>query len=109
MIGTNDIENKAVEDPFEEIKSLLDMILEKLPKCHMVVSEIINRSRKCKATTNEKNNKLNIELKKMNIDILRQQNILQEHIKQSGLHLNRHCNGQLTSNIISKLRSVSSL
>lgn len=109
IIGTNDIENKAVADVLKGIKSLLDMILEKLPNCHVVVSEIIKRAGKCKANTNGKINEFNSELKKMNIDILRQQNILPEHINQSGLHLNQHGDGQLARNIISKIRSFSSL
>eukprot|EP00112_Aurelia_sp_Birch-Aquarium-sp1_P018505 Seg4424.5 transcript_id=Seg4424.5/GoldUCD/mRNA.D3Y31 product="hypothetical protein" protein_id=Seg4424.5/GoldUCD/D3Y31 len=88
IIGTNDIENKAVADVLKGIKSLHDMILEKLPNCHVVVSEIIKRAGKYKANTNGKINEFNSELKKMNIDILRQQNILPEHINQSGLHLN---------------------
>ena len=109
VIGTNDIENKSVADVLKGIKSLLDMILEKLPDCHIVVSEIIKRAGKCKASTNGKINDFNSELKKMNIDILRQQNILPEHINQSGLHLNQQGDGQLAKNIISKIRSFSSL
>ena len=80
VIETNDIEKKSVPDVLKGIKSLLDMILEKLPDCHKVVSEIIKRAGKCKASTNGKINEFNSELKKMNIDILRQQNILPEHI-----------------------------
>ena len=49
VIGTNDIENRSVADVLKGIKSLLDMILEKLPDCHIVVSEIIKRAGKCKA------------------------------------------------------------
>ena len=109
VIGTNDIENSAVSDVLKAIKSLLDLILEKLPNCHIVVSEIIKRAGKCKANANGKINEFNSELKKMNIDILRQQNILPEHINQSGLHLNQHGDGQLAKNIISKIRSFSSL
>ena len=102
-IGTNDIENKSVEDALKDIKSLLDMILEKLPKCHIMVSEIIKRAGKCKAITNEKIYKFSSGLKKMNIDILRQQSILPEHISQSGLHLNRCGDIQLARNITSNL------
>ena len=106
---TNDIENSAVSEVLKAIKSLLDLILEKLPNCRIVVSEIIKRDGKCKANTNGKINEFNSELKKMNIDILRQQNILPEHNNQSGLHLNQHGDGQLAKNIISKIRSFSSL
>ena len=107
VIGTNDTENKSVEGALKGIKALLDMMLEKLPKCHIVVSEIIKR--KCKATTNEKINKFNSKLKRMNINILKQQNILQEHVNRSGLHLNRRGDGQLARNNISKLRPFPSL
>ena len=109
VIGTNDTENKSVEGALKGIKDLLDMMLEKLPKCHIVVSEIIKRAGKCKATTNEKINKFNSKLKRKNVDILRQQKILQEHINQSGLHLNRRGDGQLARNNISKLSSFPSL
>ena len=102
VIGTNDTENKSVADVLKRIKSLLDMILEKLPKCHIVVSEIIKRAGKCKANTNSKINEFNSELKKMNVDILRQQNILPEHINRSDLHLNQHGDSQVAKNIVSK-------
>ena len=35
IIGINDIENISVEDALKRIKSFLDMILEKLAKCHI--------------------------------------------------------------------------
>ena len=92
------LKTKTVADVLKKIKSLLDMILERLPNCHIVVSEIIKRAGKCKANTNSKINEFNSELKKMNIDILRQQNVLPEHINQSGLHLNQHGDGQMAKN-----------
>lgn len=94
LIGTNDIKNKATSDVLKGIKSLLDLILVKLPNCHIVVSETIKRAGKCKATTNGKMNEFNSKLKTMRIDIQRQQNILLEHIYNSGFHLHRHGDSQ---------------
>ena len=88
----------------------MDVILEKLPDCHLVISEIIQRadSRLNDAELvklNSKINTFNQSLKKINVDILRQQNIFQDHLGRDGLHLNFNGNKQLALNIIEKLRS----
>ena len=90
VIGTNDIQNEAEADVLKGIKSLMDMILNELPDCNVAVSEIIKRVGKSVATINRKINQFNSGLKSMNVDILRQQNILPDHINQGGLHLNRN-------------------
>ena len=71
---------------------LANFILEELPKCHVIVSDIIKRGKY--SSLNEKISKFNQELKSMNIDILRQQNNLFEHVGRRGLHLNPYgtCN-----------------
>ena len=88
----------------------MDMILEKLPDCHLVISEIIRRADSRLndaelAKLNGKINTFNQSLKKMNVDILRQQNIIQDQLGRDGLHLNFNGNKQLALNIIEKLRS----
>ena len=103
VIGTNDIQNEAVADVLKGIKSLMDMILNELPNCHVAVSEIIRRAGKSVATINGKINECNSGLKSMNVDILRQQNILPDHINHGGLHLNRSGDRQLAMNIIGKI------
>lgn len=108
VIGTNDIENKVVADVLKGIKSLMDMIQNELPNCHVAVSEIIKRAGKSAVTINRKINEFNSGLKSMNVDILRQQNILPDHINRGGLHLNRNGDRQLALNIISKIRSFKS-
>ena len=85
------------------------MIHNELPNCHVAVSEIIKRAGKSIATINGKINEFNSGLKSMNVDILRQQNILPDHINQGGLHLNRNGDRQLAMNIIGKIRSFDSL
>ena len=105
VIGTNDIQYKAVADMLKGIRSLMDMILNELPKCHVAVSEIIKRAGKFAAKINGKINEFNSGLKSMNVDILRQQNILPDHTNQGGLHLNRSGDSQLARNIIGKIRS----
>ena len=57
------------------------------------------------AKLNGKINTFKQSLKKMNVDILRQQNIIQDHLGRDGLHLNFNGNKQLALNIIEKLRS----
>ena len=109
VIGTNDIQNEAVPDVLKGIKSLMDMILNELPNCHVAVSEIIRRAGKSVATINGKINEFNSGLKSMNVDILRQQSILPDHMNQGGLHLNRNGDRQLAMNIIGKIRSFDSL
>ena len=110
VIGTNDIERKPVTEILRSIKLVMDMILEKLPDCHLVISEIIRRADSRLndaelAKLNGKINTFNQSLKKMNVDILRQQNIIQDHLGRDGLHLNFNGNRQLALNIIEKLRS----
>ena len=105
VIGTNDIQYKAVADVLKGIKSLMNMIIKELPNCHVAVSEIIKRAGKFAATINGKINEFNSGLKSMNVDILRQQNILLDHINQGGLHLNRSGDCRLARNIIGKIRS----
>ena len=110
VIGTNDIERKPVNDILRSIKLVMDMILEKLPDCHLVISEIIRRADNRLndaelAKLNGKINTFNQSLKKINIDILRQQNIIRDHLGRDGLHLNFNSNKQLALNIIEKLRS----
>ena len=101
VIGTNDIAHEVVGDVLKRIKLLVNFILEKLPKCHVIVSEIIRRGKY--SNLNEKISKFNHELKSMNIDILRQQNILFEHIGRRGLHLNPYGDRQLVKILLVKL------
>ena len=102
VIGTNDIAHEVVGDVLiKRIKLLVNFILEKLPKCHVIVSEIIRRGKY--SNLNEKISKFNHELKSMNIDILRQQNILFEHIGRRGLHLNPYDDTQLVKILLVKL------
>ena len=110
VIGTNDIERKTVNEILRNIKLVMDMILERLPDCHIVISEIIRRADTRLSDgdlqkLNGKISKFNQDLKKMNVDILRQQNIIKEHLGRYGLHLNFSGNKQLALNIIEKLRS----
>ena len=110
VIGTNDIERKPVNDIPRSIKLVMDIILEKLPDCHPVISEIIrcadNRLNDAElAKLNGKINTFDRSLKKMNDGILRQQNIIRDHLGRDGLHLNFTGNKQLALSIIEKLRS----
>lgn len=110
VIGTNDIERKPVNEILRSMKLVMDMILQKLPDCHIIISEIIRRADSRLnvaelAKLNGKINTFNQNLKKMNVDILRQQNIIQEHLGNDGRHLNFNGNKQLACNIIEKLRS----
>ena len=110
VIGTNDIERRTVNDTLSSVKKVMDMILEKLPDCHIVISEIIRRADSRLtgaklAELNRKINEFNQNLKTMNVDILRQQNIIREHLGMQGLHLNRNGNKRLALNVIEKIRS----
>ena len=106
VTGTNDTQNEAVADVLKGIKWLMDMILNKLATCHVAVSEIIKRAGKSVATINGKINEFNSGLKFTNVDILRRQNILPDHINQSELHLNRNGDRQLAMNSIGEILSL---
>ena len=64
-IGTNDIQNEAVADVLKGIKSLMVMILNGLPNCHVAVSEISKG--KSVATINGKINEFGNGLKSLNV------------------------------------------
>ena len=105
VLGTNDIAHESVGDLLQRIKVLVNFILEELPTYHVIVSEIIRREKY--SNLNEKISRCNQELKSMKIDILRQQNILFEHIGRRGLNLNPYGDMQLAKNLVSKIRSFS--
>ena len=110
VIGTNDIERLPVNDILRSIKLVMEMIPEKLPDCHLIISEIIRRadSRLCDTKLeklNGKINTLNQILKKTNVDIFRQQNVIQDHLGRDGLHFNFNGTKQLALNLKEKLRS----
>ena len=105
VMGTNDIAHESVCDVLKRIKSLIKFIHEEVPQCHVVVSEIIRRGKN--SNLNSKLNKFNQDLKSMNLDNLRQQNIIYEHIGRRGLHLNSYGDTQLAKNLVSKIRSFS--
>ena len=110
VIGTDDIERKPVNEILQSMKLVMDMILEKLLDCHIVISEIIRLADSRRniaelAKLNGTINTFNQSLKIMNIDILRQHSIIQKHLGKDGLHLNFNGNKQLACNIIEKLRS----
>ena len=100
VIGTNDMVNEKLPDILKSLKSLVDQILEALPECDVVVSEVIVRSDN--ASLNGKITNFNKALKTMNVDILRQQNITKNHLGKRGLHLNFSGNLQLARNLIEK-------
>ena len=102
VIGTNDMVNEKLPDILKSLKSLIDQILEALPDCDVVVSEVIVRSDN--ASLNGKITNFNKALKTMNVDILRQQNITKNHLGKRGLHLNFSGNLQLARNLIEKIR-----
>ena len=89
VIATNGIERKPVNDILRSIKLVMDMIQEKLPDCHLVISEIIRRADSRLndaelAKLNGKINTFNQSLKKLNVDIFRQHNVIQDHIGRDG-------------------------
>ena len=84
ILITNNIAHESVGDVLRRIKLLVNFILQELPKWHVIVSEIIRRGKY--SNPNEKISKFNHELKSMNIDSLRQQNMQLKHI--GGLPLN---------------------
>ena len=102
VIGTNDMVNEKLPDILKSLKSLIDQILEALPDCDVVVSEVIVRSDN--ASLNGKITNFNKALKTMNVDILRQQNITKNHLGKRGLHLNFSGNLQFARNLIEKIR-----
>ena len=109
VVGTNDIQHRPVADILKNIKRLTENILESLPDCHNVISEIIKRQMK---NFNEnqaiatKIAEFNKSLKSMKVDVLQQQNILFDHLGMKSLHLNAQGNSQLTKNLNEKIRCI---
>ena len=105
VIGANDIEHKMYQEIIVEIKSLVAFIQERLPGCHVVISEVFKRADK--KNLNSKIANFNKTLKVMNCDTLQQQNITFDLLGKRGFHLNFYGNRQLAMNIINKLKSFS--
>ena len=105
VIGANDIEHKMYQEIIAEIKSLVAFIQERLPGCHVVISEVFKRADK--KNLNSKIANFNKALKVINCDTLQQQNITFDLLGKRGFHLNFYGNRQLAMNIINKLRSFS--
>ena len=104
VIGTNDLDSRKPEEVVEKLNELKRLIHAILPKCQIVISQIILR--KDNSEINRKGKKLNNMLPQVGCHILRQNTIQMEHLVRRGLHLNYKGNGQLAKNIISKVKSL---
>ena len=105
VVGANDIEHKAYQEIIAEMTSLVGFILEYLPGCHVVISEIFKRTDM--KNMNSKIANFNKALKVINCDTLQQQNITFDLLGKRGFPLNFYGNRQLAMIIINKLRSFS--
>ena len=104
-VGGNDCASQKTSD--EIICDLLELktfIESKLPNCVIIISTLTERIDKRQAGVISKN--VNAKLKLLDIHLLNNDNIKQEHLGKKGLHLNKFGTCRIAMNIISLIKRL---
>ena len=99
-ISTND----AVTKTSESILTELLYVETTLPSCVVIISKPILRLDNAKANYTIKH--LSDKLRNLNIKLLPNRNITNDHLSKRGLHLNERGTGRLALNIITYIRHL---
>ena len=98
MAGTNDAAYKDAKQIVNDLQQLKQHIESKLPECNVILSCPTMRCDK----HNENAQKTVFDLRKklinLNIPLILNENITEQHISKRGLHLNNHGKGRLALN-----------
>ena len=104
MIGTNDSHTKNADEIINEVKELKLFIEELLPKTKIIISCPTKR------IDNEIAGRTVFDLRKkfinLNIPLILNDNILEDHLGKGGLHLNAKGCGRLALNIMNYIRRL---
>ena len=104
MVGTNDAPHKSAEEILVELLKLKQHIEDVLPICQVIISCPTLRKDKANPQAHRVVFDLRKKLINLNIPIILNENINDDHIGKDGLHLNTHGFGKLAMNYIRYMR-----
>ena len=99
--GTNDLIDFTAKDIIANFQDLVETIIEIDPKIKIILSSIIQRfdNDKLQPKVVGVNGDLQALCKKADLDFIDNSNIVNNHINQGGLHLNRSLKARLALNL----------
>ena len=103
-VGTNNCVNESSRVALDKILNLKTFIQNSLPKCKVIISNVINRTDDGKASVTLEN--LNNHLNTLKLDIVDNSTIGKECLGNKGLHLTKRGTGKLAINVINKIGSL---
>ena len=104
MVGTNDAPHKSAEEILVELLKLKKHIEDVLPLCKVIISCPTMRTDNANPQAHRVVFDLRKKLINLNIPIILNENINDDHIGKDGLHLNTHGFGKLAMNYIRYMR-----
>ena len=104
-VGGNDCSSQKTSDEIIcDLLGLKSFIESKLPNCVIIISSLTERIDKRQAGVISKI--VNAKLKLLDIHLLNNDNIKQEHLGKKGLHLNKFGTCRIAMNIISLIKRL---
>ena len=102
-VGTNNAITDTPKEIFEKLISLKHQIESTLPKCEVIISNLIMRMDKPKAA--KMNEEVNRLIKSANINFVENSNIKGKQLGKRGLHLNIQGNKMFARNLLNVIRN----
>ena len=102
-VGTNNAMTDTPKEIFEKLISLKHQIESTLPKCEVIISNLIMRMDKPKAA--KMNEEVNRLIKSANINFVENSNIKGKQLGKRGLHLNIQGNKMFARNLLNAIRN----
>ena len=102
-VGTNNAMTDTPKEIFEKLISLKHQIDSTLPKCEVIISNLIMRMDKPKAA--KMNEEVNRLIKSANINFVENSNIKGKQLGKRGSHLNIEGNKMFARNLLNVIRS----
>ena len=106
--GTNDFIDFTVKDIIANFQDIVEAIIEIDPKIKIIFSPIIQRfdNDKLQPKVVGPNRDLQALCKKLNLDFIDNSNIVNSHIGQRGLHMNRSGKARLALNLKEQMNGL---
>ena len=102
-VGTNNAMTDTPKEIFEKLISLKHQIESTLPKCEVIISNLIMRMDKSKPA--KMNGEVNRLIKSANINFVENSNIKGKQLGKRGLHLNIQGNKMFARNLLNAIRN----
>ena len=103
LVATNNDPYCTPEKMVDQTLGLKHFILQKLPTCEIIISTPTLRADN--TTANNRNNLFVNHLKKLNIKLIRNDNIEKKHLNYRGLHLRMSGAIKLSENLVKSIQS----